>query len=356
MQTETEKIKAVAMTSGGLDSTLAIKMLCELGIDVRPVNFYTGFCMAEQRRRLGIAPCEEKTLPPDDEAVRTSPGTHAPIQTIDVSEDFLKIITQPKHGYGSSANPCVDCKIFMLRRAAEYMKEIGAKFVVTGEVLGQRPMSQRRDTFPLMEKETGLKGLILRPLTAQRITPTIPEQEGWVDREKLGNISGRSRKPQMALAAAYGITHYPQPAGGCLLTDETYGRRFHELLAHRTDKTLNTEDVVLLATGRHFRIHPDLKIIVGRNHEENETLRHFLDHYWACAVPEIPGPTTLIQGGPVSEENRRCIAEITSRYSDAKNQDNVRVSFFTRIKDAEDYPALEVIPLTDFRLLDKLRI
>ncbi|MRR58995.1 MAG: hypothetical protein EG824_12400, partial [Deltaproteobacteria bacterium] len=183
-----------------------------------------------------------------------------------------EIVKKPKHGYGSGMNPCVDCRIFLLRKAKEYLAESGADFVITGEVLGQRPMSQRRDAMRLIERESGLEGLLLRPLSAKHFTPTIPEQEGWVDREKLLGITGRSRKEQMQLAEELDVKNYPCPAGGCLLTEPSFVSKIRDVFDHA--EQLDPRDFRLLKIGRHFRIGPHSKVIIGRNETDNLALEN----------------------------------------------------------------------------------
>lgn len=200
-------MRAIALLSGGLDSTLATKVIVDQGIEVEAVNFLTVFCTCTTHGETCLA---------SQKAVES---LGIPLSVFNVSTEFLEIVKNPKHGYGSNMNPCIDCRIFMLKKAKALMEKSGASFLITGEVLGQRPMSQRRDAMRLTEKEAGLDGLILRPLSAKFLPVTIPEKEGWVNRESLLNFQGRSRKPQMELAAYFGIRDYPCPAGGCLLTD-----------------------------------------------------------------------------------------------------------------------------------------
>jgi hypothetical protein len=264
------KRKALALFSGGLDSILTVKVMLEQGIDVEAINFTSPFFL-----------CKNPTAGCQSEAVRVAGELGVPIKVVELGIDFLEMIRSPRHGYGSGMNPCIDCRIFFLRKAAEYMAECGADFIVTGEVLGQRPLSQRKDAMRLVERECGLKGLLLRPLSARFLEPTVPEQEGWVDRERLPAISGRSRKEQMRLAGVMGIEGYPIPAGGCLLTEPSFLSKIRDVFDHADE--LNTRDFSLLRIGRHFRIGPRTKVIIGRNETENEALE--------SAVR--PGDTTL---------------------------------------------------------------
>lgn len=251
--------KAIALLSGGLDSTLAVKVLLDQGIAVEALNFTSPFCT-----------CTGKNAGCKSEAVRVAEEFKIPIKVMHKGADYLEVVRNPKHGHGKGMNPCVDCRIFLLKKAKEYMLESGADFVFTGEVLGQRPMSQRRDTLRIIEKESGLEGLLLRPLSAKHFQPTIPEQEGWVDREKLLSIQGRSRKEQFELAAELDVKNYPCPAGGCLLTELSFVGKIRDVFDHSDE--LNMRDFRLLKLGRHFRIGPRTKVILGRNEGENELL------------------------------------------------------------------------------------
>ncbi len=251
--------KAIALLSGGLDSTLAVKVLLDQGIAVEALNFTSPFCT-----------CTGKNAGCKSEAVRVAEDFKIPIKVMHKGADYLEVVRNPKHGHGKGMNPCIDCRIFLLKKAKEYMIESGADFVFTGEVLGQRPMSQRRDTLRIIEKESGLEGLLLRPLSAKHFQPTIPEQEGWVDREKLLAIQGRSRKEQFELAAELDVKNYPCPAGGCLLTELSFVGKIRDVFDHSDE--LNMRDFRLLKLGRHFRIGPRTKVILGRNEGENELL------------------------------------------------------------------------------------
>lgn len=248
-------IKAVGLLSGGLDSTIAAAMLMRQGIEIQGLTFYTGFCVVEHNRR---AKTRKRNKPVRNEALQTGANLQIPVEMIDISgPDYLKVLTDPKYGYGSAVNPCIDCRIFMFKRAMEYMKEIGAQFLFTGEVLGQRPMSQRKHPMKVIERDSEMEGLMLRPLSARLMRPTIPEIEGWVDREQLGDIQGRSRQHQMRLAKEYNIDEYPTPAGGCcFLTDKNFGRRILDFFEYQGKEHLTMEDVMLLKVGRHFRIGP----------------------------------------------------------------------------------------------------
>ena len=265
-----KKRKALALLSGGLDSTLAVKMMLDMGIDVEALNFTSPFCT-----------CTGKNSGCKSEAVRVAQDFDIPIKVIHKGLDYLEIVRNPRHGYGKGVNPCVDCRIYLLRKAKEYMSECGADFVITGEVLGQRPMSQRRDTLRVIERESGLEGLLLRPLSAQHFEPTIPEREGWVDREKMLAIKGRSRKELFQLADDLDVRNYPCPAGGCLLTEISFVPKVKDIFNHCDD--LNLRDFRMLKIGRHFRIGPRTKVIIGRDENDNRLLETAM----------LPGETSL---------------------------------------------------------------
>lgn len=304
-------MKAIALLSGGLDSTLAARVVLDQGVDLEALNFMTVFCTCTNKGSTCLA---------SQKAVET---LGISLRVFNVSEEYLDVIRQPKHGYGSHMNPCIDCRIFMLKKTKAYMEESGASFIVTGEVLGQRPMSQRRDAMRLIEKEAGLEGLILRPLSAQFLPATLPERQGWIDREKLLNIQGRSRKPQIKLAEQFGIQNYPCPAGGCLLTDPGFAGRLKDLMLHNLDFSLN--DIHLLKMGRHLRFSSNLKMVIGRNEEENQKIQTFAkDGDVLLKVSSHPGPLSLLRGEILEGEMEQA-ASITARYSKAKGLEKIEV-------------------------------
>lgn len=296
--------KAIVLLSGGLDSTLALHMMKEMGVDVVALSFKTPFCNFD----CGRGACGGRI---GDTASKYG----VEWRQLALGEEYLEMVREPKHGYGSAMNPCIDCRVMMFRRAKEVMKEVGADFVVTGEVLGQRPMSQNRRAMQVIEKESGLEGLILRPLSARLFEPTLPERMGWVDREKLLAIHGRSRRVQMSMAKEVGWRDYPNPGGGCLLTEAGFARRLRDLLSHVRHPDQN--DVDLLKVGRHFRIDASCKLVVGRNELENDELRGLTRKGdLALEVVGPPGPLGLLRGSP-EEGVVPLAAEIVSRYSDA---------------------------------------
>jgi tRNA-specific 2-thiouridylase len=306
-------MKAIALLSGGLDSTLAAKVVMEQGIELEALNFLTVFCTCTHRGESCLA------------SQKAVDSLGIPLRVFNVSEEYLDVVKHPKHGYGSNMNPCIDCRIFMLKKAKAYMEVASASFIVTGEVLGQRPMSQRRDAMRLIEKEAGLEGIILRPLSAKFLPVTIPEKEAWVDREKLLNMQGRSRKPQIRLADHFGIRDYPCPAGGCLLTDPGFAKRMKDLNRYDPDFSLN--DVHLLKVGRHFRLSPKVKVIVGRNEEENRKIHTFSQEKdILLKVSKFTGPLSLLRGKLDDGDIGRA-ATITAHYSKAKGLGEIEVTY-----------------------------
>ena len=237
----------------------------------------------------------------------------------------MEVVKYPKYGYGSGMNPCLDCRILMFKMAGEYMEKMGASFIATGEVLGERPMSQRLDAIRIIERDSGLEGLIVRPLSAQLFEPSIPEREGWIDREQLLAISGRSRKPQMALAEELDMKDYPCPAGGCLLTDKHFADKLRRRLAKQENPDRN--DILVLKVGRHFEGPSGAQIIVGRNEAENERLEQLKKETdWEVAAVDWQGPTTLVRGPRVGEGDLESAARMTAGYGQGREAASVDVS------------------------------
>ncbi len=316
-------MKAIALLSGGLDSTLAAQVIIEQGIDLEAINFMTLFCTCTNRGATCLA---------SQKAVET---LGIPLKVFHVSEEYLRVVKHPKHGYGSNMNPCIDCRIFMLKKSKAHMENAGASFIVTGEVLGQRPMSQRREAMRLIEKEAGLEGFILRPLSAKVLPITVPEKEGWVDREKLLNIQGRSRKPQIKLAEHFGIHDYPCPAGGCLLTDPGFAQRMKDLMDHNLDFSIN--DVYFLKMGRHFRFSHGVKLVVGRSEEENQKIQTFSkEGDLLLKVSGFSGPLSLLRG-KFDEGDIEKAAAITVHYSKAKDLEKTEVTYRGAGKDRSQF-------------------
>jgi tRNA-uridine 2-sulfurtransferase len=346
--------KAIALISGGLDSTLALAVVRRQGIEVKAVNFYTGFCITETQRRKGGRP--DGTVP-QNEALRAAADLEVDIEYVDISgRAYFDMLVHPRYGYGANANPCVDCRIFMMARAKEIMEAEGADFVFTGEVLGQRPKSQRRDTLRIIERESGLDGRLLRPLSAKLLPPTLPEKEGIIDREKLLDISGRGRLRQIALAQELGLTEWPQPAGGCCyLTDESFAKKFFDVLDSREargeERRLDKEDVILLSTGRHFRLSPRAKLVVGRTEVENALLEHHVAGRARLEGRDVLGPVALVEGVPTWEE-RQLAARIVARYGKGRELPAVTVEW----REGDLVETYEVEPERDEARIEALRI
>jgi len=331
--------KALVMLSGGLDSILALRLMLDQNIELEAIHFASFFCgnSLEGHPRLS--------------AVRATRHFDVPLKIVNFSHDLVAIVKDPAHGYGKNANPCIDCRIGSVKRAAAYMNEIGASFLVTGEVLGERPMSQRRQAMQLIDRETGMEGRILRPLSAKLLDPTVPETEGVVDREKLCAIQGRSRLPQMEMAKQFGIEDYPSPAGGCLLTDPAFGRKMLDLIDHKPDFDAN--DAHLLKMGRHFRVSSDTKVVVGRDERDNWKIVTFAkpdDVLFAAAG--VTGPTSLLRGR-MNEATKETAAALTARYGKARREASVKVHYWTRAEDRIE--STVVAPVKD-EAIKKLRI
>jgi len=296
------------MLSGGLDSTLAVKLILSQGIDVEAINFVTPFC---QCRKGGCGAAE---------AAKTF---NIPLKMVNAGTDYLRIVRNPRFGYGKNLNPCVDCRIFMLKKAKNFAKQIGAKFIFTGEVLGQRPMSQYKGAFDLIEREAGLQGKIVRPLSAKLLPKTEAETKGLVEEEALRDISGRSRKRQIEMTTEFNIVNYPCAAGGCLLTDRQFAKRLRDLFQHK--KRITIKQVNLLKVGRHFRFGKN-KIIVGRTEAENGLLLRTRQKTDYCfEVPDCGSPITILQG-PKTRESIEKAAALTVFHSD-KKRGVVQVNF-----------------------------
>jgi tRNA-specific 2-thiouridylase len=306
--------KAIALYSGGLDSTLAILVAMRQNIEVTAVTFLTHF---------GCDISDKSSCSKDPFAAAARFGFEVKLSHL--ADRFIEVVKNPKFGHGKNMNPCMDCRILMLQEAKSLMAMRGADFIITGEVLGQRPMSQRRDTFPRIDREAGLAGYVLRPLSAKLLKPTIPELDGIVDRERLLAFHGRSRKPQIALAAEFGLSEYPAPAGGCLLTDPIYSHRLKELLESTPSPPL--KDIQFLRVGRHFRIPGGGKIIVGRHEADNRAIDLIADSsdYYLLWVEGHGSPHTAADG-TMTKDDLKLAAALCARYSDAKSLPLVDVS------------------------------
>ncbi|HXX87739.1 MAG TPA: hypothetical protein VEH86_04760 [Candidatus Acidoferrum sp.] len=308
MTSKDRRIKAIALLSGGLDSTLAVKLMLDQGIDVEAVNFVSPFCLC------GKGGCG---------ASEVAKNLNMPLRTINVGEGYLRIVRKPRFGYGKNMNPCIDCRIFMLKKAKEYADETGASFIITGEVLGQRPMSQHGRALDLIEHEAGLEGKILRPLSARLLPPTEAEKKGLVNRESLPEIEGRSRKKQIRLAQDLKVSGYSCPGGGCLLTCKEFAGKLKDLFEHK--KRVSLKDVQLLKLGRHFRFEKN-KIIVGRNQAENKRLVQMkMPNDYCFEAQDCGSPITLLQG-PKTKSAIEKAAQLTAYHSD-KKEGTVKVKF-----------------------------
>jgi len=315
--TETNtRIRAVGLLSGGLDSTLAAKLMLEQGIGVHAINFTSPFCTCTPKK----AGCKAVVT-----AVRELGSI--PLKRVALGDEYLEMVRNPKHGRGSGMNPCIDCRIMKIQKAGDFMTQIGASFLFTGEVLGQRPMSQHRQAIDIIDRESGLRRYILRPLSAAYFKPTTPELEGLVDRSKLLAISGRSRKRQKALAPEKVIQDFPCPAGGCLLTDKHFADRMRDYFAFT--KRPSIKDIPFLKIGRHFRLDSGDKVIVARNEHECKMLRnlcHIGDH---LLVPvDFPGPSVILQGNSLEAALEKML-----QFTKRSVPERARIAHFYKGKD-----------------------
>lgn len=326
-QTVSNPRKAVALISGGLDSLLAARVILSQGIHVEGLNFYTGFCV--EGHTHAIRRRDEKR-PKRNNALWAAEQLGIRLHFMDIVEEYKDIVLNPKHGYGANLNPCLDCKAFMVKMAHKWMLEHGFDFIITGEVVGQRPKSQRRDTMPVVAKESGAGERLLRPLCARRLPPTVPEKEGWVDRERLYDFSGRSRKPQIALAGEFGLQDYAQPAGGCcFLTDRQYTVKLADLWDSRGERDYQLDDIMLLKVGRHLRPRANFKVIIGREEGENNFLEGYRSQFTHIRVKSHPGPLALVDG-KATPDDLLLAARLTARFSQGRDADAVQVEVTQR--------------------------
>lgn len=322
--------KAVALISGGLDSLLAVKVVQEQGIYVEGINFFTGFCVEGHTHAIRK---KDQSKPKRNNALWSAEQLGIKLHIIDIIEEYKDIVFNPKYGYGANLNPCLDCKVFMVKKAREWMEQNGFDFIITGEVVGQRPKSQRKDTMPIVQKDSGIEDRLLRPLCAKNLPETLPEREGWVDRDKLLDFSGRNRKPQIALAKHYGFEDFAQPAGGCcFLTDESYSVKLSDLWKSRGEKTYELDDIMLLKVGRHIRPEKNYKIIIAREEGEAKYLQGYKKQYDSLKTTSHSGPLALIDGTP-NQEQLNLAASIVARYS--KGRDDASVTLVYQKKNGE---------------------
>jgi len=331
--------KAVALISGGLDSLLAVKVMQEQGIYVEGINFYTGFCVEGHTHAIRK---KDQQKPKRNNALWSAEQLGIKLHIIDIIDEYKDIVFNPKYGYGANLNPCLDCKIFMVKKAKEWMQANDFDFIITGEVVGQRPKSQRKDTMPVVQHDSGINDLLLRPLCAKNLPPTLPETEGWVEREKLYDFSGRNRKPQIALAKKFGFEDFAQPAGGCcFLTDEKYSVKLSDLWRSRGEKTYEIDDIMLLKVGRHIRPADHYKIIIAREEGEAKYLQGYKKQYDSLKTTSHSGPLALIDGTLTADE-LKLAAAIVARYSKGKTDAEVELDFQTR---SGEVTPIKVAPL-----------
>ena len=332
--------KTIGLLSGGLDSTIAVGLMVDLGIEVIALNFTSPFCT-----------CTSKNAGCKNQAVKVSEKFNIKIKSVYMGQEYINMVASPKYGYGRNLNPCLDCRIMMFKKAKESMMEEEASFVFTGEVLGQRPMSQRRDAMNIIERDSGLKGLILRPLSAKHFDPTIPEKEGIIDRERLLDLTGRSRKAQIELAETMGINDYPCASGGCLLTEFNFAGRMRDLIKHTEAPAV--KDTKLLRVGRHFRVDENCKVIVGRDQSENEKLERLAEpDDYIFSVSSYEGPVVVMRGA-IKNELIPIASKITLRYSDAPKNKEIPVNFRRK---SDNTPSAIVVKAIDDESLAKIRI
>lgn len=331
--------KAVALISGGLDSMLAARLIKDQGIHVEGINFFTGFCVEGHTHAIRAS---KQDKPKRNNALWSAEQVGIKLHIVDVIDDYKDVVINPKHGYGAHLNPCLDCKGFMVGKAREWMEANHFDFIITGEVIGQRPMSQRKDTMPVIARESGAFDRLLRPLCAKLLPETMPEREGWVDREKLLDFSGRNRKPQMALAAQYGFTDYAQPAGGCcFLTDENYTVRLSDLWTNRRTKNYELDDILLLKIGRHLRPRPNFKLIVGREEGENNFLNGYRRDFTHLIATSHVGPLALVDG-TADDSDLELAARLLARFGQGRNAEKVTIALHVR---GAAVRSLDVVPL-----------
>ncbi|MDA1073550.1 MAG: tRNA (5-methylaminomethyl-2-thiouridylate)-methyltransferase [Proteobacteria bacterium] len=319
-----EQHKAVALISGGLDSMLAAKVIMEQGIHVEGINFFTGFCVEGHTHAIRQ---RDRARPKRNNALWVAEQLGIKLHIIDVIDEYKDVLLNPKHGYGKHLNPCLDCKIFMVNKALawSFMEDNGFDFIITGEVIGQRPMSQRKETMPIIARESGADDRLLRPLCARNLPPTLPEREGWIDRTKLYDFHGRNRKPQIELATKFGFTDWAQPAGGCcFLTDEQYSAKLTDLWTAHGPREYELDDIMLLKVGRHIRPAANFKLIIGREDGENRYLEGYRKQFTSLYSTSHNGPLCLIDGN-ASRDDVALAARILARYSQGRSADLVSV-------------------------------
>ena len=320
-----EQRRAVALISGGLDSMLAAKVIIDQGIQVEGVNFFTGFCVEGHTSAIRQRKTQEHR---PHNALWVAEQLGIKLQIVDVIEEYKDIVLNPKHGYGANLNPCLDCKIFMVNKALglSVLERGEFDFIITGEVIGQRPKSQRKDTMPLIARESEADDLLLRPLSAKLLPPTLPEREGWIDRSNLYAFHGRNRTPQIELAKSFGFSEWAQPAGGCcFLTDRQYSRKLADLWDYRKSRDYDFDDIMLLKVGRHIRPNSNFKLIIAREDGENRYLSGYQRRFISVYSSHHKGPLGLIDGIP-KDDDLTLAARIVARYGQGRESSHVEVT------------------------------
>jgi len=318
--------RALALISGGLDSLLAAKVVQDQGVHVEGINFYTGFCVEGHTHAIRK---KDRNRAKRNNALWVAEQLGIKLHIVDIIDEYKQIVFNPQYGYGANLNPCLDCKIFMVSKAREWIEQHNFDFVITGEVVGQRPKSQRKHTMPIVQHDSGIEDRLLRPLCARNLPETLPEREGWVDREKLHDFSGRSRKPQMALAAEFGLKDYAQPAGGCcFLTDRSYSVRLQDMWDARGERQYELDDIILLKVGRHIRPAPHFKVIISREEGEGNFMQGYRKLYPSLKTISHGGPFALLDGTP-TKEDIEFAARIIGRYGQGRHADEVALEYRT---------------------------
>jgi tRNA U34 2-thiouridine synthase MnmA/TrmU len=319
-----KKIKAVSLISGGLDSMIATKMIVDQGVHVEAINFYTGFCVEGHTHAIRK---QDKEKQKRNNALWVAEQLGIKMHIIDVIDEYKDVLINPKYGYGANMNPCLDCKIFMIKKAKIWAEENDFDFIITGEVIGQRPMSQLKAKMKIVNQQADVESILLRPLSAKNLPETVAEKKGWVDRSKLLSITGRSRKQQMQMAKDYGYEDYASPAGGCcFLTDKRYSDKLVDLWQARNSREYELDDIMLLKIGRHIRYNPKFKLIVAREVGENNYLHGYKNQFVGVYCTSHGGPLSLIDGDfePSDEE---FIAKVLARFGQGKNADITVMKF-----------------------------
>jgi len=330
--------RALALVSGGLDSMLAVKVIQAQGIEVEGVNFFTGFCVEGHTHAIRE---RDRKKPKRNNALWVAEQLGIKLHIIDISDEYKDVVLKPRYGYGAHMNPCLDCKIFMVGKAALMLDkareladaqavqgEPGFDFIITGEVVGQRPKSQKKWTMPVIARESGAEDRLLRPLSARNLEPTLPEREGWVDRERLYGFSGRNRKPQIALAEQFGLHDFAQPAGGCcFLTDEAYSSKLADLWQARRKRDYELDDIMLLKVGRHLRPRPHFKLIISREEGEGNFLEGYRYQFPSLEPVSHGGPLTLVDGEFADAAEAELAAAIVARFSQGRDAEAVSVQY-----------------------------